>query len=193
MMWSLSFILSTIGSYWRVYRGVLWFASKIIMVALWRMDGGRVRDGQRDYCPHSGWEWQCLGVGHGLWRWKEVEGFQPMFGLPAHPVHFVGKTRGEQKGEIKSDSEVFYSISKGPDSIIYWVRWLWGGASLEEKSQELYFVMLSLRHLLEPQVGKRGRQWIYQLGAQVRGQSWGYIWKYLCEESWKSRGFEKSI
>ena len=34
MLSSLEFILSTIGSYWRVYRGVLWFASKIIIVAL---------------------------------------------------------------------------------------------------------------------------------------------------------------
>ena len=49
MMWSLSFILSTRGSYQRVYRGMLWLVFKIIMAAMWRMDSGRVRDRQRDH------------------------------------------------------------------------------------------------------------------------------------------------
>ncbi|XP_030171324.1 uncharacterized protein LOC115513920 isoform X3 [Lynx canadensis] len=36
---------------------------------------------------------------------------------------------------------------------------IWRGAGLEEKYQELYFVLLSLRCLLEPQVGSRCAAW----------------------------------
>lgn len=49
------------------------------------------------------------------------------------------------------------------------------GDSLEEKNEELYFIMLPLRCLLELHVEKGSRPLMYQPEAQVRGQSWGYI------------------
>ena len=159
------------------------------MAAAWRMDCGRVRAWTERPLRAS---WLEMTVSWSRMWALEVDRLKSMlFRLPAHPVRFGGKTGfahegGEQKGGIRMTPR--FSISSA--------RWVmgpsirWGnperGAGWEEKNQELYFVTLSSGCPLDPQGEQWSRQSMDQPGARVRGQSWGYIWMYLCKDSLKS-------